>query len=333
MLRLVSTLNARLWLGLILALSPLAAPAGVYYDLLYVLGDSQSDGGNVALTTTERSTPPFGPVPFFPYAVSDRYTGGLIWADYLAADLGVAALPSLAGGTNYAFGGARIVNGPRPQKDLSAQTASLLMNTGGLLSPTALYAVWGGANDAFDALADQDLAIIDTAIAALEGILRDLADAGAVHFLVPNLGDGGVAPLFAEQAAAATFYTGYFNDLLAAMLADLALDRPELSIIALDVFSLSQDVVGNPGAYGFSYATQPCLTFGDSDPATAFCADPDNYVFWDALHFTSAANRVLADAAYRAVPAPIPLVLMAVGLVALLSARALPQRRRGTTRA
>jgi cholinesterase len=108
-----------------------------------------------------------------------------------------------------------------------------------------------------------------------------------------------------------------FNTELDLMLTGLMTDLPGIDLITLDVFALSRDVAFNPAEFGLTNSATPCLIFGTSLPPTQ-CTNPDEYVFWDALHFTTAVHRILGDAAYAAVPLPSPLVLLAPGLLLLL---------------
>src|ERR1700729_2911985 len=63
----------------------------------YVFGDSLSDVGNVYLATGKTK-------PASPY-VNGQFSNGPVWVQDLAARLGLPALtPSLAGGSDYAFG-------------------------------------------------------------------------------------------------------------------------------------------------------------------------------------------------------------------------------------
>ena len=88
------------------------------YSAMFVLGDSLSDNGNNALLLPAFGIPqtvaPFkdgdSPAPLVPvgtYAGSNNYSNGPVWVDYLANALGLPLAPSLAGGSNFAFGGAR----------------------------------------------------------------------------------------------------------------------------------------------------------------------------------------------------------------------------------
>ena len=80
-------------------LAAAAAPAHAY-TAIYSFGDSLSDVGNDFSAPAAPSPPP----PYF----AGRFSNGPNWLDDLAAYYGVGPLlPSLAGGTDYAFGGAR----------------------------------------------------------------------------------------------------------------------------------------------------------------------------------------------------------------------------------
>jgi phospholipase/lecithinase/hemolysin len=77
---------------------------------LVIFGDSLSDSGNNAIVLSPNVTPvPISGntfIPDFPYA-SGHYTNGQVWAQRFASALGLSATPVLAGGTDFAFAGAR----------------------------------------------------------------------------------------------------------------------------------------------------------------------------------------------------------------------------------
>lgn len=85
---------------LFLALSLAAYASQPAFDAIYVFGDSYSDVGNIYLATN-------GAVPAAPYYMG-RFSNGPIWIDHLAGTFGVKVTPSLAGGTDYAVGGAEV---------------------------------------------------------------------------------------------------------------------------------------------------------------------------------------------------------------------------------
>ena len=80
--------------------APTMAPPGAPFSAIYAFGDSLTDGGNDSLATA-------GLVPVSPPYADRSFTNGQVWVKDLAQDLGLPALkPSLAGGTDFAYGGA-----------------------------------------------------------------------------------------------------------------------------------------------------------------------------------------------------------------------------------
>lgn len=278
-------------------------------------------------------------VPGLPYPTPNplpppfpRFSNGPVWIEGLASGLGLSADPYLAdpslfGNTNFAVGGARTgpLTGPLadPPTPL-AQPPSLLDQftylfpavTGGIIPPDALYVVWGGGDDGRDIAKDRAAGINDpTAIAQAVGnisfIVETLAGVG-VSILVANLPDLGVTPE-AIDLGITTVSTGVsneFNNALDTVLASLAATYPLANIIELDIFSLVNDVVSNPTAFGF-------LNAGNCYTRTSVCANPNDYVFLDGVHPTAAGHALIARAALLAVPEPTTIMLMALGLVGL----------------
>jgi outer membrane lipase/esterase len=303
--------RASLALGLTAALFGLPAQATTSYSNLYVFGDSLSDTGNISFFFA-------GQLPQPPY-YDGRFSNGPNWIDVLAAGLGLTAMPSYPGGTNYAWGGA--VTGPGggllPPFSLVDQASTYLTDAGGVADPNALYVVWGGGNDVLD----------ENSAGAPEhlgSIISSLAAAGAVNFLVPNLPNIGLVPLSLMDGSSAVKeqLSLEFNAELALVIEELSATLP-VNIVTLDVFSLFNTILGAPGDYGFSNWTDVCYDgpLGIGGPGNV-CADPDSYVFWDGIHPTAAAHALLAEYALAALspvplPAALPLFLAALGVLGL----------------
>ena len=122
---------------------PAAQPsshAGLF-DQMVVFGDSLSDNGNLSLASQ------------LPQIVRFTTNPGQTGIESVADYLGVPMTPALAGGTDFAFGGAGLLNNspgtPSSVPLLPAQLGMYLQATGNKADPNALYAVWGGANDVF----------------------------------------------------------------------------------------------------------------------------------------------------------------------------------------
>lgn len=307
--------------GLLLAMHAWATP----YSSLYVFGDSLSDIGDspsarLSIFKLIGGCDPGHPCP--PY-VDGHYTNGRTAAEYLASSIlpggatpanffGYAVSGSTSGSGNYGDGGTAGSPGAYGLPGMAQQFMQFYAESGGVADPSALYLVWGGNNDLLTA---------DSPVSAAQnvaGYVAGLAAMGARDILVPNLPDLSLTP-FARLAGlqpAAQAFSMLFNSTLASLLTDLDLMSPA-RIFQFDTFAFFNDVVANPGAFGFSNATDGCLL----SPLT--CTDPDRFVFWDDFHPTTAAHSLIGSAFARMVPEPGSLLLVLLGLAAL------PGRRRG----
>jgi len=101
--------------------APTTAAPGAPYSAMYAFGDSLTDTGNASLAT-------LGMVPVSPPYADRSFTNGPVWAQDLAQSLGLPALkPSLAGGTDFAYGGAE--TGQTPVHTLNATDLTLSFGT------------------------------------------------------------------------------------------------------------------------------------------------------------------------------------------------------------
>jgi outer membrane lipase/esterase len=324
---------------LIAAISP-AASAGPFTGLV-VFGDSLSDSGNNALVFDSMSGLPAGAartpvpipgpdfVPTFPYA-SGRYTNGPVWAEVLASNLGLAAAPSLAGGSDFAFGGAR--TGPALSSfpySLADQATMFLGQNGGRAPSGNLYVLEGGgddARDAFELLAGggDPTPLISAYASNIAALLARLETAGADHILVLNVPDLGTAPavraLGPAAAAAATGLTIGFNTALESSLSQLAASAAN-DVQLLNLFDLQQRIFSNPAAFGFSDLASACAA------SIACITDPAATFFWDGIHPTAGVHAVIGNTALALVSLPVPLPgtgpLLGLGLLILVLGRRL----------
>jgi phospholipase/lecithinase/hemolysin len=300
-------------------LTPALAVAGPITQLV-VIGDSLSDQGNGFLLTGGVFPPP-------PYA--QRASNGPVAVERLAERLGVPLSPAAAGGTNYAVVGA--LTGT-DNFAAAAYGQPALNNTGMVLQtlnylatvpfidPDALHFVWGGPNDFF---VSPSPAAAATALNNLAFSISQLYGAGARRFLVPNMPDLSLTPSGRslpplQQAGLQQLVVG-FNTGLEGVLAALGA-LPGIEITPFNTFGLLTDIAGNPGAYGFSNATDACLT-GNLGMGGIVCGAPGEYVFWDSVHPTTAAHRVLGDAFAHALPEPVSLSLFGIAAAAGILAR------------
>jgi outer membrane lipase/esterase len=322
--------------GLGLCAAALTAAAAGPYSGMVVFGDSLSDSGNNALLLSNFGTQPLPPVVIandgsysrIPSAAG-TYSNGMVWTQYLAQSLGLTLTPSLAGGTNFAFGGAQtgIDGSDVPQIpgfpfSMRTQLNTFLGATGGIADPNALYIVAGGGNniraalEAIAAGADPNTTAAATVADYandMAGLVSSLKTAGAQHVLVLNTPNFGLTPL-----ANALGVSALATNLSFAMDAQLAGALAGAGVKTFDMFSFMTGVVGAGAASGFSNWTNAC-------GAAVNACDVNTSLFWDGIHPTTLAHQQLAAAVLAvAVPEPEVAGMLALGLVVL----ALSSRRR-----
>ncbi|MGH8054391.1 MAG: autotransporter outer membrane beta-barrel domain-containing protein [Stenotrophomonas sp.] len=250
-------------------------------------------------------------------AIVGRFTTnpGWVWADYLADHYGTNSQPNGNGqtGDNYAVGGARVgvddVGQLGLTPSLKTQAAGYLAANGGKADANALYTVWGGPNDLFAAQAApaQAQAIIGAAVTDQITLVGGLKAAGADYVLVPNLPDIGLTPMAraggAQGMGQATAIAKLYNDALYG-----GLKQAGIEFIPLDTFTILQEIVATPGAYGFTNVTDMACTSISSltcNPLTLVNPNAaDTYVFADGVHPSTAAHRILGEYAISVLEAP-----------------------------
>ena len=281
-------------------------PTGYSIKNLYVFGDSLSDVGNIFALTLGASPPAAAGY------VGGRFTNGGNYTDYLAASLGVANTASLLGGSNYAFGGAKIDASQLPPLGLLTQYGGMYAPAHLVADPNALFIVYGGGNDI------NSLSVnLNDSLNNLGLIVGGLIQMGATNIVIPNAPDLGRTPdnINTQDAAAKTARSKAFNAGLATMVA--ALESTFLiDLLTPDVFGFSANILDNPATYGLTNVTDSCL--GN----LACMADPSHNFYWDGIHPTTKMYKLMADDLLalidqHAVPAPATLALVALGLLGL----------------
>ncbi len=279
-------------------------------------GDSLSDVGNDYIGSGGTQ-----PAPVANY-YDGRFTNGGNWLDYLAHDLGVAApVASLAGGLDYAFGGASTGSGTTTYApgeavpNVDSQIAMYLSNH--TPSPTQLFTIWAGANDLL--IGNQQNPTVPAQNIANE--ITTLAAAGAKQFLVPNLPLLGEIPassaLPAAQRQALDAWSVGFNQTLQAEAAALQTSLG-VQIHVANVQGLFQQVLANPASFGFTNVTGSAINPGLAG---------NGYLFWDAEHPTTAADALVGELAAQSVPEPSTLVFFALSIVGVAASKKLRGRR------
>lgn len=300
------------------------------------LGDSLSDTGNADALMSLYGLLDLTPSP--PYAANVA-SDGPVWSTYFANAIGRPddAAPALISpaGRNYAIATARTGTSGASGFPLG------MLNQVGLVDSkkqaadaTGLYALFGGANDIFDAAGlsnprDRETAVTQ-AVFNLSSISQALYQRGARNFLIPNLPDLGKTPAGqASDAATLTHLSERFNEVLTDYLSLLRVQLPGTTFYDLSVdtlyANLLADVAEGAKKFGLTNVTIPCLAGGAPSCGVS--------VFADDRHPTSAVHKLISDAAYDRVVsgidvAPVPepsetvLMLCGLGLVGWMARRA-----------
>jgi len=249
----------------------------------YFFGDSLSDVGN---------NPELGHKP---------YSDGANWVQFFTKIFGQTVTYSDNGGNDYAYGGAQTdTSSPGKaagNRGLQSQ-AAVFLTQHQHLDPAALYVIWIGANDVFNGILKQGKTPTDIANQGANNItevLVKLHDAGAKYLVLGNLTDLAETPLGhtlspqVQQVISST--AALFN---AKVLA--AIKTVGFPVITIDYYSLFNAIVRDPSHYGFTHSyTEQCIKHQNS-----ICQE---YIFWDNLHPTEAAYKIVADYTYKAVTA------------------------------
>jgi phospholipase/lecithinase/hemolysin len=149
-------------------------------------------------------------------------------------------------------------------------------------------------------------------ISSFSTFVKDLYGLGARKIGVTSLAPLGCFPAartlfgYEEKGCVSRINTDAqgFNKKLNAETANLQKQLPNLKIVIFDIFTPLYGLIKSPAESGFKEVTRGCCGSGRVE-TTVFLCNPKSvgtcpnatqYVFWDAVHPSEAANQVLADA-------------------------------------
>lgn len=277
-----------------LALAFCAGTASAQFTNTYIFGDSLSDAGQ--------------------YGARFTTNPGLVTPMYVGQAFGFTVTPSFQGGNDFAQGGA-MMNTPSPLVPPGVPNIPIMQQVNAFLPnvPTnrnALYQIQGGANDIFVlASTNPSGAQAGTVQAALDlaTATGKLKAAGAQYVIVQNLPDLGKTPAAAAQGptgqAALSALAGLFNSTL-----NTAIGAAGLQVIQFNTNALFNEILANPGLYGFANTTGVACTTQSSlncTPATLVAPNANlSYVFADGVHPTTGATQLQAQAIASMITGP-----------------------------
>jgi hypothetical protein len=294
------------------------------YTSITVFGDSLVDAGNLYIA--DGGTRPDPALGYFEH----RFTNGYDYPDLLSLSLfGVPTTPSLAGGSNYAFGGARVVDTGDGLPDLQAQLG-MFQASGTSIDANGLYIFNFGGNDVFAARGEfgpdaigtytDTSSYLQAAADQYVAGVQALIDLGARNILMTDF------PLFGEPLTAEA------NGYLATALAGLTMPS-DTSFFFYSLSDFNRRALLEPASLGLPplQANTNCV---DDGAQSTGCA---GYFSFDGVHATAAVQAAGAQeldelfglTAAQAVPEPVTWAMMCIGFGAI---GATMRYRRGTTK-
>ncbi|KAG7957645.1 hypothetical protein I3843_11G186300 [Carya illinoinensis] len=232
-------------------------------------------------------------------------------------------------GVSFASGGAGIFDGTderlRQSIPLTKQVDYLLTvceklkqqrgstSAQNLLSKS-LFVVVIGSNDIFGYSGSSDLRskntpqqYVDLMALKLKEQLKRIYNGGARKFVITGIGAIGCCPSErnknkTEECNEETNRLSVkYNEGLTSMLQKWKSELKGISYSYLDTYSILQNFVQKPQAYGFVDVKAACCGLGNLNakfgclPISTYCSNRKEHLFWDLYHPTEAAHRLIAD--------------------------------------
>jgi phospholipase/lecithinase/hemolysin len=245
---------------------------------LYVFGDSLSDTGMVFRATG-------GMYPPNPTYFQGRYSNGRVWIEYLAESLHLSSKQT----NNFAYGGSTTGSVGNSYVPSLLNQVQSFTQTHQKTNSDALYVLWAGANDYLQGVSSANVPVKNVTTA-----INSLTDVGAKKILVANLPDLGQLPATKNSTNSVNLsaLTQAHNQGLRRSLKVLSQQHSDLEIVQLDANALYRDAIANPAAFNFTNVSSPCLS------GSRTCGNPDQFLFWDGIHPTAAAHRIIGETAF-----------------------------------
>ncbi|MBU6409355.1 MAG: SGNH/GDSL hydrolase family protein [Verrucomicrobia bacterium] len=294
--------------GCILFLWLAAFQAQAAFTSLYVFGDTVS-------TTTNNQN---GGSIYY----GNRYSNGRVWVELLAQELNLTNnywySNSPANRLSYTNLSASSVNWSYAGNDLSYfdhDSGDLVAEMANFAAPpdasNALFIVWVNDADLYDAIYLHDDGTdpakwsndIVQSMTNHWAVITNLHAKGVRTLLMPNAVDMSRIPAFDTDAETNFISQECTNYDLAfdAMLNNARVSFPDLKIYEPDYFSLLDNMLANPSAYGVTNALENGRSIDAlDDPALSdysLNGPGSSYIFWDYLDPTARVHAILADMA------------------------------------
>ncbi|XP_050235649.1 GDSL esterase/lipase At4g01130 isoform X2 [Mercurialis annua] len=317
---------------LIIAMSSTLSYSECEFEAIFNFGDSNSDTGGFWAAFPAQSGP-FGATYFKKPA--GRASDGRLTVDFLAQGLGFPYLsPYLQSigsnfkhGANFATLASTVL---LPNTSLFVTGASMLPSPD--VFGTSIYTLYIGQNDFTSNLAAIGISgvkqYLPQVVSQIAWSIKELHALGGRTILVLNLAPVGCYPALLaghlhNSSDIDTFgclisynnAVADYNTMLKQALIETRNTLLNASVVYIDMYSLLLELFQHPASHGFKYGTKACCGYGGgaynfdsqvycgntkvingSKITASACEDPYNYVSWDGIHATEAANKIAAMA-------------------------------------
>lgn len=248
---------------------------------MYIFGDSLSDTGMV-FQATGRMYPPNA--TYF----QGRYSNGRVWIEYLSDRLHLSPKQT----NNFAYGGATTGSTSNSYVPSLLNQVQSFTQTYKKPNSDGLYVLWAGANDYLQGVSNTTVPVNN-----LISAINLLTDIGVRKILLANLPDLGQLPATRSTTNSVNLsaLTQAHNQSLRRSLKVLIQQNPQLQIATLDANSLYRHAITNPAAFGFTNVIGSCVS------GSSICNNPEHFLFWDGIHPTTAAHRIIGENAFTTI--------------------------------
>ncbi|OEL26666.1 GDSL esterase/lipase LIP-4 [Dichanthelium oligosanthes] len=158
--------------------------------------------------------------------------------------------------------------------------------------------------------------IIPAIVARIKNAITMLHEAGGRKFVLHNTGPLGCLPSMLARRGGELDHAGClvdpngvaraFNAQLGRLCRELHAKFANATVVCVDMYAIKYGLFANHTAHGFSEPLMACCGSGGppynyragkacGSPKVKACQDGDRRISWDGVHYTEAANRVVAD--------------------------------------
>ncbi len=265
-------------------------------------GDSLSDMGNAKNSIVN--------VPDVPPYWQGRFSNGEIWIEYVSDSFGVQTTigSGTSAGDNRAFGGSQTGSGYSYVllPNVGTQISNYFANVQSSIPSNDIISLWSGGNDFLYGTANAD-----TIAANMETHIRQLANAGATEFIIPNLPPLEKTPEVLSRSQSQQNAIGQevvrYNQKLSGLLVNLSAELG-ITVHSIDAWTIFNDILQNKEALGLTNTADAACSGGISLLPLPICSsgdtvapNVDEYLFFDKAHPTRVMHHFIGRFAVEAI--------------------------------